>query len=1168
MKTTILFLTALFLALAIQAQTSKSITNITPGSLVTHLTPTELSTISVLSLIGTIDARDFKTMRDNMPKLSVVDLSDVTIAEYTGQGGTSLLMGAPVQDITYPANTIPDGAFYEGFYFNENKNLSYVNLPSSITSIGNSAFFLCNNLSSINIPSTVTSIGYQAFKYCSSLTSITIPASVISIGDEAFSDCVGLKSIAAYPIIPVTLTSSNVFYKVDKTTCALHVPIKSLSMYQSADVWNDFLNVISIPLPTHKTIDNLTPGSLITQMDAEELSIMESLTLSGTIDARDFKTMRDTMPNLARVDLRNIIIADYTGEEGTDQRDENNRIVAYPANTIPTCAFQNRDSLTSVTLPVSLSAIGLYAFEYCKHLEYISIPRSVTSIGNVAFGYCTALTSISLPSSLKTIGANAFLFCDHLKDIILPSSLTTIGDGVFQSCTQLKSIIIPPSVTSISDSAFGGCSGLKSVYIPKSVHTIGLNAFSSCDSLKSIVIPNSVTTIKANAFSNCHQLISVTIPASVTIIGDSIFYNCTQLTSITAYPKTPVELPSPDVFYGVDKTVCTLYVPSESLNLYQSANIWKDFLKVIAILSSTHKTLALFNPGSLITRLTSEELNAIASLTLSGTIDASDFTIMRDSMLNLAVIDLAGVTIAKYSGLAGPRGQWERDYPADMTPHAAFEDKFSLTKVVLPSSIHTIGIASFEGCSNLSSVNIPSSVTIIGNGAFGRCESLSSVTIPETVTSIGVDAFYYCLKLKSVSIPDSVNWIGDGAFSGCASLTSIKIPSFVTYIGANAFWGCSGIKQITIPESVTHIGNSAFSESSALINVVSENPNYLSINGVLFNKSQTTLIYCPNSKSGNYTIPPTVKTIKNDAFSKCGLLSSVSIPASVDSIGIRAFFYCTGINKIDIHPTVKYIGDGAFDSCYGLTSFSIPDSLTRIEGSTFFDCRGLKSISIPNSVKSICNYSFYNCSQLKSISFINSSVTIIGSYAFANCCCGLTEITIPNSVKTIKKGAFYNCSNLTSVIIPASIITMEDEIFYNCTKLSAIYAYPVVPVSLLSDKVFNRVDKSTCSLYVPAESLNMYKSANVWKDFLKIEAIIPLAIKNLSNSTVTVWPNPAKDVLYITGATGVVSIYNINGRLEKTQLLEYNSSIDISSLTSGMYVLVVDGKSFKIMKKE
>jgi hypothetical protein len=1178
MKRTILFLATLFLNLVILAQTSKSVTNLTPGSLLSQMTSDELSTIKYLSISGIIDTRDFKTMRDKMPELSVVDMMGVTIAEYTGAEGTK-----GNDTWTYPADVLPD------FAFGNSLSLSSVELPVSVTSIGDGAFMFCDKLyyidipdsvRSINtgafngcsslkwvrIPSSVTFIGMKAFMNCSSLQSFVIPALVTSLGDSIFYNCTQLTTIAAYPPNPVELPSPTIFYGVDKTTCTLHVPVKSLSLYQSADVWKDFLNVITIPQQTHKTINNLTPGNLITQMDAEELSIMESLTLSGTIDARDFKTMRDTMPNLARVDLRNITIAEYTGEEGTDQRDEYNRIVTYPANTVPTCAFENCDSLTSVTLPVSLTAIGIAAFEFCKHLEYVDIPRSVTSIGNVAFGYCIALTSITLPSSLKTIGAYTFLYCNHLKEITLPSSVTTLGDGIFQNCTQLTSIIIPPAVTSIGDSAFGQCSGLKSVYIPKSVQTIGMDAFSNCDSLISVVIPNSVTSIKAYAFSNCKKLISVVLPASVTSLGDGIFYNCTQLTSITAYPKTPVELPSPDVFNGVDKAVCTLYVPAESLNLYHSATVWKDFLNVNAIQPSTHKTLALFTPGSLITRLTSEELSAIDSLTLSGTIDASDFTIMRDSIPNLAVVDLTDVTIAKYSGLLGTRGQWARDYPADMTPHAAFEDKLSLTTVTLPSSIHTIDIASFAGCSNLSSVNIPSSVTIIGTSAFERCESLTSVTFPKTVTSIGVDAFRYCLKLKSISIPDSVNWIGDGAFSGCTSLTSITIPPVVTYIGANAFWGCNGIKKISIPASVKQIGNTAFMESSILINVAFENKYYMSIDGVLFNKSQTILFYCPNSKSGNYIIPNTVKTIKNEAFYRCERLTSVAMPASVDSIGIRAFCLCTGLTKMVIPNSVKYIGDGAFDRCYALASINIPDSLSSIEGYTFYECRSLRSIDIPNSVKSIGNSSFSNCWELKSVTFPNSQDTIIGEYAFSGGC-KLSSFTIPNSVKTIKKGAFSSSCNLSSVTIPANVTKMEDAIFSNCQKLSKIYAYPKVPVKLPTYKVFEYVDKSVCTLYVPVGSLELYKTSDVWQDFLKMEGVFPVSVEKNKSSLVTVWPNPAKDALYIAGATGVVSIYNSNGRLVKSQSLEDNGRIAISSLTSGMYVLVVDGKSFKIVKE-
>jgi len=1165
MKTTILFLMALFLTFALQAQTNKFISDLTPGSLISRLTAEELSTINSLGLTGTIDARDFKTIRDKMPNLTVIDIYEVTIAEYTGKEGTSLLAGEPVQDITYPANTIPDGAFYEGAYFNENKNLSYVYLPHSITSIGNSAFCECNNLSSIWMPETVTSIGYQAFKFCSSLKSISLPPSVIQIGDEAFSDCIGLTSFAANSKKPVELMSSKVFYGIDKSTCSLYVPIRSLSLYQSTDVWKDFLNVIAIPQPTYLTIKNLIPGTLINRMDSYELKTIKGITLEGTIDARDFKTMRDSMPTLERVDLNNITIIEYNGKEGTDQQDENNPIVTYPANTIPIFAFQKCDSLLSVQLPFSLKSIGVAAFKYCKKLEGVSIQGLVTSIEREAFAYCSELYSLNLALVIN-IGAYAFTHCEHLKEINLPTSITSLGNGIFRSCTQLNSIMIPASVTLIPDSTFYGCSGLKSVYISKSVKTLGKNSFSYCDSLKSIIIPNSVASIKSGAFSNCKQLKSVILPASVTSIGASIFFSCRQLTSITANSKAPVKLPSPDVFYGVEKTACTLYVPAESLKTYQSADVWKDFSKVVAIQLSTNKTITDITPGSLITRLTSEELNAIDTLTLVGTIDARDFTIMRDSMPKLTVLDISAVTIDKYSGKFGPRGQWFVEYPANTTPDEAFKSKFSLTKVILPDSIYTIGLASFEGCSNLISINIPSSVTLIDNVAFGRCASLSSIVFPEGITSIGAGVFSGCAKLKSFLIPASVISIGGGAFGSCTSLTSITIPSIVTDIGPNAFWGCSGIRQITIPASVTKIGNTAFMESGILLNVVAENRNYMSIDGVLFNKNQTILFYCPNSKSGNYTIPNTIKPIKNDAFYRCERLTSVSVPALVDSIGVRAFCLCTGLIKMVIPNSVKHIGDGAFDRCYALASFEIPDSITEINGHTFESCRALKSISIPNSVKSIGNYSFSNCWALKSVTFSNSQDTIIGEYAFEGCC-SLTSFTIPNSVKTIGKGAFSSCCNLSTVTIPASVNTMKDAIFANCQKLTKVYAYPKEPVKLPSYKVFEYVDKSACTLYVPVGSLELYKTANVWQDFLKMEGVFPVSIERNKSSLITVSPNPAKDVLFITNTTGIVSIYNSNGRLVKTQSLKYTSSINISSLISGIYVLVVDGKSFKILKE-
>jgi hypothetical protein len=262
--------------------------NITAGSLSKIFTSAELDTITVLTLKGTIDARDFVTMRDSMPKLAVLDLSGTTIVDYNGANGT---LGTTSLD--YPANTVPVYAFNKDTIGVINLNLINIKLPSSVTSIGFGAFMDCCGLTSISIPSSVTSIGIQAFMGCRSLTSVAIPSSLTSLGygaflgcsgltnsitipsgvtsieDWTFGDCIGLKSIVipssvtsigdyafyfcmsltsiyAYPTTPVDLSSSpNVFTYVPYT-CTLFVHTASISAYKTAAVWKSFSNIVGM----------------------------------------------------------------------------------------------------------------------------------------------------------------------------------------------------------------------------------------------------------------------------------------------------------------------------------------------------------------------------------------------------------------------------------------------------------------------------------------------------------------------------------------------------------------------------------------------------------------------------------------------------------------------------------------------------------------------------------------------------------------------------------------------------------------------------------------------------------------------------------------------------------------------------------------------------------
>ena len=319
-----------------------------------------------------------------------------------------------------------------------------------------------------------------------------------------------------------------------------------------------------------------------------------------------------------------------------------------------------------------------------------------------------------------------------------------------------------------------------------------------------------------------------------------------------------------------------------------------------------------------------------------------------------------------------------------------------------------------------------------------------TVVIPDTidgksVTSIGRRAFEGCTNLKSITIPNSVTEMGRRAFSGCSSLTGIAIPDSVTEIGKYAFDGCKSLTSITIPDGVTSIGDGAFYNCSSLteIKVASENSNYVSVNGVLYNKDKTTIICYPAGKKGNnYKIPDGVTKVGSSAFIGCSSLTSITIPNSVTEIGYSVFEGCTNLKSITIPNGVTSICDSAFEGCTSLTSITIPNSVTSIGSGAFIGCSSLTSITIPDSVTCIGDSAFEDCTSLTSIT-IPDSVTSLGNSAFSGCA-SLASITIPDSVTSIGDDAFRECSSLTSITIPYSVTSIGDYAFLGCSRLTAI----------------------------------------------------------------------------------------------------------------------------------
>ena len=306
-----------------------------------------------------------------------------------------------------------------------------------------------------------------------------------------------------------------------------------------------------------------------------------------------------------------------------------------------------------------------------------------------------------------------------------------------------------------------------------------------------------------------------------------------------------------------------------------------------------------------------------------------------------------------------------------------------------------------------------------------------------------------------------VTSIGYLAFENCAA-TNITIPNSVTTIGTEVFFGCRDLPNVTIPNSVTNM-DFAFLSCYGLTNitVAADNPAYTSLGGVLFNKDATTLLQYPESLvNSNYSIPNSVTSIEDQAFSYSsrlttvtipdsvttiaenafgwGSLTSVTIPNSVTNLGYAAFQQCGSLTNIVLSTNVATIGVGEFADCFALRTIVIPNGVVNIDDQAFNSCVDLTSVSIADSVTNIGVTAFYICRSLKSV-VIPNSVTSIGTNAFGNCW-SLTSVTIGSGVTNIESDAFQGCSALISVDCQGNAPMADSTVFLNDTNLTVYYA--------------------------------------------------------------------------------------------------------------------------------
>lgn len=1092
--------------------------NLTPGGLLASMTASELSSAINLKISGTIDARDFKTMRDNMPKLAFLDISEASIAAYSGALGTASWI------TVYAANRIPDYSFNVGAS-SQQFTLTTVKLPATITAVGDYAFYSCESLTEIIIPNSVTYIGQGGFGSCNSLVNVTLPNNLTCIENSAFISC---------PISTISIPNT----------------VKTIGQYgfgfckklQSINIPNSVTTIINSAFESCTALTDLTIGNSVTYIGNSAFSGCSSLT---TVAIPNSVT---TMDGFAFAHCANL------------------KSVSLP-NSLPTIGyycFYQCAKLTDISIPNSVTKIDYSAFSYCNSLNTITIPGSVTIIGYSAFSYCTGLKSITVntdipidlsssngvftgvdnnncflnvPFGTKTIYSTANQWKDFVNIVENPSGFTletnniklgyNDGSNATVKVTSNNQWIVSSDQSWLKVTpAIGMANGLITLIAEANpslltrTATVTVSATGVTSKTINVVqlAAPKVVTISAGGLATALTATELSTVSNLVIVGTidardfktlrdnmpKLAYLDISAINVVAYTGTA----------GTIGTYTNTYLANQIPQNALSTTYAGKLSLISVVLPTSVNSIGNFAfqfCGGLTTIIIPESVTSIGYYAFASCSSLNNIT------LPSSIKRIESYTFSKCSKLTNIK------IPELVTTISfdAFESCTSLTDIVIPNSVTLIDMNAFQYCSSFKEITIPNSVTTIGSNAFASCSNLTNVTLSNSITGIASYTFANCMELVTINIPNNVKTIDTEAFQNCYKLETINFGSAVQTLNYGVFLSCSALKHIIIPNTVTLIGNSVFMNCTALIDITIPN-SVTSIGSDAFNGctalkeisipnsvtklSLQTFANCSGLKK--VTLGDSLTSIETGAFYYCTSLDSIVLPALLTTIGGSVFNYCTTLKNVSLGNSLNSIGNGGFANCYALNSITLPLSLITIGSSAFQSCSSLTEIIIPNSVttlgddifrncdkltkvvnsnsvKNIPSMSFSGCTKLSDIS-IGSSVVSIGELAF-DYCVSLDNLTLPASLQIINGYAFRFCSTIDSISIPGSVTSIGVSAFESCTGLKAIYANRLSPIDISNNvNVFKDVDNINCILHVPYSTKLLYGAANQWKDFVNI----------------------------------------------------------------------------------
>lgn len=487
-------------------------------------------------------------------------------------------------------------------------------------------------------------------------------------------------------------------------------------------------------------------------------------------------------------------------------------------------------TITSITLPETVTTIGEYAFYECRYLQNLSLPKNLISIKDCAF-YLSAIKTMVLPPNLESIGNNAFWGCTFLKDVSIPKTVREFGENVFDYCPSLISIEVdsenpillsedgilynkekskliaypigkenecfdvPQTVVEIGGKAFANAQKLASISFPSHIHKIGDGAFEWCGELTEITLPEKLNIIGEYAFRGC-GIRELSIPSSVQIIGNGAFMNCYQLEK-AFFPDTVISLGKE--MFAMCNILKNVKLPNSLTSL--PYGFFRDCLE-----------MNTFDCGQSIKEI-------------------GDYAFESCGMLSIFKGSKNLQKIGNY----------------------AFNRCWRLESFPLADTMESLGHGVFNYCTSLRETNIPSNLKIIPDSCF-LGTAIEELVLPECVNEIGSYAFSNNHYLKEIQFPNTLGVIGKEAFSRCFSLEKILIPSPFIDIYQGAFEGCESLKEVKILSKTLYLESDAFGICNNIESIYTncKNPYYIPLYTFTYPVYDNCLLYVPKGSVEKY----------------------------------------------------------------------------------------------------------------------------------------------------------------------------------------------------------------------------------------------------------------------------------------------------------------------------